>query len=159
MPTCKCLYEFVLLGGLFLQKGALSVLSICPRFWGSRWRRCWGSVPPSSPSRLAPAWFCDLMTEESPLVWHPGCVMQRRRGLWHKEHLVFKDESWSQESGTWVSGPSLGQHQTDFNQPGGAMLMNSWYVIQLKMSTIWMQWNWNEPSQWLKFYGSLLHSS
>ena len=97
--------------------------------------------------------LCDLITEESPLVWHPGCVMQQRRGHWHKEHLVFKDESWSQESGTWVSGPSIGQHQTDFNQPGGAMLMNSWYVIQLKMSTIWMQWNWNEPSQWLNFYG------
>lgn len=137
MHTCKCFYEFVLLGGLFLQKGALSVLFICPRYRGSRWRRCRRSLPPSSPSPLAPALIlCDLMTKESPLVWHPGCVMQQRRGHWHKEHLVFKDDSRSQESGTWVSGPSIGQHQTDFNQSGGAMLMTSWYVIQLEMSRI-----------------------
>ena len=55
MHICKCFYEFVLLGGLFLQKGALSVLFICPGYWDSRWRRCRGSLPPSSPSRLAPA--------------------------------------------------------------------------------------------------------
>ena len=53
--------------------------------------------------------LCDLMTEESPLVWHPGCVMQQRRGHWHKEYLVFKLE--------WVAMPfSRGPSQPDRTQ-------------------------------------------
>ena len=119
---CLCFW------GVYFYKKGLSVISLSAE-------TCTGAagggeagavcLPPLL-LRLAPALIpCDLMTQEGPLVWHPGRVMQQRPGHWHKEHLVVKDESRSQESGTWVSGPSVGQHHTDFNQPGGDTLMNS----------------------------------
>ena len=122
VSMCLCFW------GVYSYKKGLSVISLSAE-------TCTGAagggeagavcLPPLL-LRLAPALIpCDLMTQEGPLVWHPGRVMQQRPGHWHKEHLVVKDESRSQESGTWVSGPSVGQHQTDFNQPGGDTLMNS----------------------------------